>query len=270
MARKQPKLPRPYLFAGLLITSIVLLLLPQNITKSLNFLFSRIFNPVLSIGRARPAEVLGLSPSAKNFVSRTEYDKLKVAYDNLWADLRAEHKRYEKLARIRSGLPKPGPKLVLAKIENVSLSGLRRELIINKGRADGLKADQYVLGENSIVGTVSEISEATARVRVVTDVNHKIKVGIWCRDRKEYIISIMHGDGKNSGKIPLISREYEIRTGDTVYATAVAGFLEAPRVIGQVQEVKPDEKEPLLWDITVKPIQDASLLTHVAVIVSAS
>ena len=186
------------------------------------------------------------------------------------AALLTEHERYEKLAGIRSSLPRPGPKLALAEVMNISIGGLRRELIINKGNSDGLKAGQYVLGGNGIVGTVSETSQATARVRLVTDTSHKIKVAIWQADRKRYIYARMDGDGTDSAKIPFISREYKIRVGDTVYAAAKPGFLESAMVIGRITEVKPDEKEPLLWDITVEPVQNVDLLTRVAVIVTDS
>jgi hypothetical protein len=45
------------------------------------------------------------------------------------------------------------------------------------------------------------------------------------------------------------------------------GFLETPKVIGEISEVKRDENTPLLWDITVSPIRDAGTLSDVAVIV---
>jgi len=266
MARRQPKLSRGTLFAALLIVGLVLLLLPQSVTKGLNFLFAQLFNPVLSIGRNTEPPIF--KPASADFVTRAEYNRLQAAYDNVRAALITEHERYEKLAGIRSSLPKPGPKLALAEVMNVSISGLRRELIINKGDIDGLKPNQYVLGGNGIVGTVSETSQATARVRLVTDANHKIKVALWQADKKKYIYARMDGDGTDSAKILFISREYKIRPGDTVYAAARPGFLESPMVVGRITQVKPDEKEPLLWDITVEPVQNVELLARVAVIVT--
>ena len=266
MARKQPKSSRVTLFAGLLVAGIVLLLLPQSVTKGLNFLFARFFNPVLSIGRNTDPPIF--KPASEDFVPRAEYNRLQAAYDNLRAALITEHERYENLAGLRSSLPKPGPKLALAEVMNVSISGLRRELIINKGDIDGLRPGQYVLGGNGIVGTVSETSQASARVRLVTDASFKIKVAIWQADKKRYIYARMDGDGTDSAKIPFISREYKIRSGDTVYAAAVPGFLESPMVIGRITQVAPGEKEPLLWDITVEPVQNVELLARVAVIVT--
>jgi len=267
MARKQPKLPRGTLFAGLLIAGLALLLLPQNITNDLNFLFLKLFNPILSIGRSTTLEFSTLTPPLADFVTRDEYNRLLAEYDNVWAVLRAEHERYEKLARIRTGLPGPGPVLVLAEVRDVSVSGLKQELVINKGQADKLKVGQYILGKNSIIGMISETSETWSRIRLLTDVGASIEVGIWNKKEKKYIRGQMVGDGKDSGKIPLISRAHKISIGDTVYAAARAGLLETPMVIGKVTKINPDEKRPLLWDITVKPIQDAPLLTDVWVVV---
>ncbi len=266
MAHKQYKLSRVTLFTGLLITSVALLLLPQSVTKGLNFLFARLFNPVLSVGRNTAPPIF--KPASGDYVTQSEYNRLKSAYDNVLADLRTEHKRYEKLARIRSALPKEGAKLVVAEVVNVSIGGLKRELIVNKGDLDGLKVGQYVLGESSIVGSVSETSQSTARVRLITDANHKMKVALWQSGKKRYIYARMDGEGTELAKVPLISRQYKISVGDTVYAAPVPGFLETARIIGQVADVGPDENEPLLWDIRVKPTLDAETFTDIAVIVN--
>lgn len=269
MGRKKSKVSKGKLFLSLLTAGIIFLLLPQSFTKGLNFLFIELFNPILSVGRNTGTEVFRLAPSTEDFVPRSEHNKLWTAYKNLQVDLRVEHERYEKLARIRSGLPRSGASLVLAEIINTSISGMKHELIINRGEADGLKTGQFVLvpGEHSIIGTISETAKTTARVRLVTDINHNMKVLIWRESKKDYHEAQMVGDGKKSGKIPLMSKEYKIKAGDTVYAAVKRGFLETPRVIGEISEVKRDENTPLLWDITVNPIRDTGTLSEVAVIV---
>jgi len=268
MTHKKIKASNPVLFAGLLIIGIVIFLLPQGLNNKLNFLFFKLFNPVLSIGRNTTPEIFRPAPSSKDFVTRREYDRLWIAYKNLYADLVIEHKRFDKLAQIRSQLPKPGPKLVLAGVISSPVSGFRNELIINKGSDDGIKTGQYVLGENSIVGTIKQTSQSQAKIRLITDENHKVKVRIWRWGRKKNILAQMCGDGKNCCKIPLISREHDVKIGDTVYAAVQPGFLEAPRAIGEVSALKLDENSPLLWDITVTPAYDVEKLTDVAIVIT--
>ena len=267
MARKPINLSSRACFTALMILSIGLLLLPQNITKGLNFLFVRTFNPLLNIGRDTVSRSERFKPLEKNSVPRSEYDRLQTDYWNLHADYLTLHQRYEKLARFRAPLPDPGPALVLADVTSTNATALQHEFIINRGRDDGLKEGQYVLAEHSVIGAISETDRATARVRLVTDTKHKIEVRIWRVGAKKQIGTQMVGSGSNSCKIRLLSREYKVQTGDTVYAAARPGFLDTPRVIGQVTEVKSNEKNPLLLDITVQPIQNLDKLATVAVIV---
>ena len=270
MARKKKPLSKNTIFTTLIIAAVVLLLLPQNITKNLNFLFESIFNPFLSIGRPGPEEVFRMPSSEEDIVSRNEHDKLWIAYNNLRSDFRKLHDKYEKLAKIRSGLPKSGEAIVLAEVINSSISGKRQELVIDKGQIDGISEGQYVLfndGQRNIIGTVSEISKAKSRVRLITDAKHNIKVLIWSEKMQKYLEAQMIGDGKDGAKIPLVRREYQISEGDTVYATAQKGFLATPRVIGEVSEVKRDMNSPLLWDITVVPVQSGAGAQEVAIIV---
>ena len=77
----------------------------------------------------------------------------------------------------------------------------------------------------------------------------------------------MDGNGKNACKVPLVSREFDIKMGDTVYASPAQGFLETPIVIGQVSYIALDQKSPTLWDITVTPVYKVNDLRDVAVIV---
>ena len=45
------------------------------------------------------------------------------------------------------------------------------------------------------------------------------------------------------------------------------GFLDTPRVIGEVKQVRPDDENPLLWEITVEPVYQLGGLKQVAIIV---
>ena len=269
MARKQINASRGTTFFVLLAFGLLLLLLPQNFTSGMNFLFARIFGSVLSAGRPSP-KVFRPSNSTEDYIPRAEYEELWKAYENLHADLMTLHSDYEKLALFRKGLPRPGPSLVLAKVINVSISPFNHKLLIDKGSSDGIQAGEYVTCENrnSIIGVVSELSVSAATVRLLTDPKHKMEVGIWREGKKAFIVKgQLEGAGRAIAGISLISRDHDIRAGDIVYAAAIPGLLETPRVIGEVFQIKPDDSEPLVWDIAVKPISDLATLTDVAVII---
>ena len=269
MARRQINVSRGTLFVALFICGIILLVLPQNITRNFNFFFKELAN-VFSIRTYTSGKVFKRAPLTSEFVPRSEHDKLWKAYKNTHAQMMKLHEQCEKLTQFRIALPKPGPAIVLVEVIDVSITSFGHELFVNKGRLDGLKPGQYVLGKNgnNIVGTVYETTDTRAKVRLVTDANHRIEVRIWREGKTEYLSGQMVGDGKTGCKIPLISHEHDVQVADTVYAADRAGFLEVPIIVGEVCKVKPDDTEPLLWEITVKPVEDFSVITDAAVIVS--
>lgn len=267
MARKN-SVSKKILFTALLLAALLTLVLRQKYTKGLNFLFIKVFNPILNIPSDIDTGFVQADISSKDTPDRAAYDKLRTDYDNLLALLREEHERYETLSRIRSQLPgNDSAGIVIAKIRRVLAKGLHYQFVINKGQSDNLKAGQYVLGQNCIIGTVSQTSPDWSIIDLLTDSKHSIEIGIYNKENKKYILGRMTGTGKGSGRIGLVPTEYEIRPNAPVYAMARNGFLEDPVVIGEISKIETSEKDPLLWDIEVKPIIDIGKLTEVAVIV---
>ena len=258
------------MFFVLLTAGILLQITDHDTTKILGYRFQQIAGPVLRIGRTvEPANPLPPKDNPGQFVSQPEYDKLLTRYNNEHAELLALQKRYSELARIRTTLPKPGPGLIVAEVIQTAISPTQRELTLNlSGQAKFVKPGYYVMGDDTIIGTISDVYKSTARVRLVTDGRHFLPAGILLEGAKDYIPAQINGAGDNACKIPLLPRkDHDIQTGNTVYAMKRTGFLETPILIGTVSAVKPDEKQPLLWDVTVQPTCDVETLATATVIV---
>lgn len=248
------------MFITLVLVGIILLLTPQSMTNKLNFAFVRIFKHVLNIGPAADAHN---GNDAEQFVSRKMYNQLQIAYNNLIADLIEEHRRLEEIAGLRSDLPSSGTNLVLA---NVLRAG-KNELVINRGKSAGLIKGQYVQGHGCIIGTVSDVSDNSASVRLISHSAFSIHAVIRTEPDNAYIDEgLLKGTGGEVGRMQ-VAREYEIKAGFVVYAARKTGLLETPRVIGVIQSCQIDDNKPLLWDIIVAPAVDLSDITDVAVIV---
>lgn len=276
MAQRHFNMSRGTLFIAFLIVGILMQLIPQKHTKRMNRAFLMFFNPVLNIPGTKIPRLISrsASPSSEDFIGKDEHDELWNAYKNSQAALLELQKRYETIAKIRTGLPEPGAAMVLAQVSTQSINGYGHELIINRGSTDGLKPGQYVIGPNvtspdkcSLVGSLSEVSSKTATVRLLTDLKSTISITVRRGDKDSTISRQMDGNGINACKVPLVSREFDIKNGDTVYASAVQGLLETPIVIGQVSYIAVDQKSPTLWDITVTPVYKVNDLKDVAVIV---
>ncbi|HPD47899.1 MAG TPA: rod shape-determining protein MreC [Anaerohalosphaeraceae bacterium] len=268
MAHRQINVSQGKLFTTLLIIAVAFQVTPHDYTKRLNFFFRSMFAPILKIGMPGLPKILRPAASTGDVVKRKEYDELLKEYQNTRAQLLELQKRYEELAQMRAGLPIAGP-LVLASVVTSAISDFGHEVYLNAGTAAGLRVGQIVLdgGGTCVIGSISEVSEAGATVQLVTDSRHAMKVAIWRKGREDYVERRMVGDGKDGCKIPLVSREYDVRVGDAVFAAPQQGLLDSPMVIGEVAAVKPDEKEPLLWDITIRPLFDRESLNRVGIVV---
>ncbi|UCE99222.1 MAG: rod shape-determining protein MreC [Planctomycetota bacterium] len=261
MAKKQFRLSRQMLFTYLLLAGFIFLFAPQNLTKKLQFAFARIFCRPLSIGRnislsARAQQVFA------DVVSRREYNKLQNHLANVTKELLEKNQKLEELSGLRSRLQAlEGAKLLLADVITASINGSRCELIINRGEDDELAEGQFVLGENSIIGTITDVTPRTAKTKLITDPTSKMAVYI----RKSK--TVIQGNGRSSAKVKLLSIEHKVKTGDYVYAARKSGLLDTPIVVGTVAQCKRDDENPMLWDIIVKPVCDIKKINEVAVII---
>ncbi len=186
---------------------------------------------------------------------RTEI-QLENRNANLEAMLTEAIQRDKELTNFLREYPRPGDKFVFANITKISAD----ELVINRGENHGLKPGQFVLGDNSIIGTVCEVTAYTSKVRLITSPRSQIAVRLGDRD------AIVEGN-ETAMKIQLIPKSYKLKTEQKVFCKPKTGFLYSPIIIGTVSERRESNKNPLLWEITVEPACDIETLTSVDVIV---
>lgn len=175
---------------------------------------------------------------------------------NLEAMLAEAMQRNKKLTAFLREYPMPGDEFIFANITKIS----GNEMIINCGQNQPLKAGQFVLGDNSIIGTVSEVAPYSSKVRLITSPLSRIAVKIGNKD------AVIEGD-KDKLKIELIPKSFEIKAGEKVFCKPKQGFLYTPITIGNVVECKTSTKNLLLWQIIVEPACDIETLTSVDVII---
>jgi rod shape-determining protein MreC len=255
-------LSRPMLFTWFMLTGLILLFAPQNLTNDLQFAFARVFRWPLTIGKniSLYARTNRSTPGI-TFRKESQYQNYIA---NLEEQLRQKHLEVIELARLRdrfNALENAG--LIMADVIRASINGKRSELTINRGENDGLAKGYYVLGDNSIIGTVSDVSPRTARIKLFTDPASRIAVRIGNLN----IDRLMEGCGNDSAKIQHLLTKHKIQVGDKVLAQKKPGFLDASMIIGIVTQCKRDDQKPSVWDITVKPVCDIERLNSITVII---
>lgn len=259
MPRKDLRISRRMLLTWFMLGGFILLFAPQRWTDQLQFTFDRIFSWPLSMGR-------NISLTARmppvNIVSRREYNQLQNHLANVTKQRDLAYEEIKKLSGLSSKFPLGNAKLVLAGIIRASIDESYNEFVINRGANQGLAKGRFVLGDNSIIGTISDVSAHRAKVKLITNTTSKIPVTI----AQANVPGLLEGTGSNSAKIPLIPLKHKIKVGDIVYARQEPGLLDAPIIIGRIAECKKGDDDPLLWDITVEPVCDIERLKDVAVI----
>ncbi|MBN2020031.1 MAG: rod shape-determining protein MreC [Sedimentisphaerales bacterium] len=262
MARKRIRITSRMLFVWFLLAGFILLFCPAKITSKFQFAFARIFRWPLNIGK-------NMSLSARTSVAvQDESARKESQYQNyivnLEEELRRKNEQIRQLTGIRTRLRGfEGAKLAPAEIITSSTEGQRCELIINRGSDDGLAKGFYVIGDNSVIGIVTDLSARTAKVRLLTDTSSAVQVNIAGIEAN----MLMQGDGKNLAKIKMVPAKHKIKVGDPVLVRRKPGLLDIAMIAGAVQQCKRDDKNASLWEITVKPVCDTARLNDVAVII---
>jgi len=270
MAGRNSHLSNASIFFSLFIVSVAVFLWPKSDTAKISMFFQATFQRFLAIGRDAATPPDRLRPDSKDTFSRSEYTQLWKDYKNVYAQLLAVHDENERLAKLRTGLPQLSAEgLVPAQITG-NVGNYSHEVIINKGSIASVRPGQYVLSEqpDSVVGVVSEVSEAAAKIRLLTDTRQTLEIHIRRDGTDKNIDAMMVGNGDGTCSIPLIEIHQNVLEGDTVYAATVPGILPVPLVVGEITSVRTDDKEPLLLKITVRLAEDMTRLDHVSVIVA--
>lgn len=251
------------LLTWFMVAGFIFLFAPRNLTNKFQFTFAHIFRRPLSVGR-NLALLVQRPSSATNTVSRSRYNQLRNQLCNITQWLHQERQKVEELSGLRDRSVWEGVNFVLADVITASIRGPHNELIINGGKNDGLAKGQFVLGDYSVIGTISDVDLRTAQVKLITDLTSRMAVKI----AELEVGTIIRGNGNNSAKVVLLSRKHKIKIGDVVYAQKKPGYLNVPMVVGTVAQCKMDDENPLLWDITVKPACEVNRLTNVTVVVT--
>lgn len=261
------RVPDRVLFISLFLAGLVFLFAPQELTSKLQFAYIRILCRPLSTGRDISISAYGFMASAEgaqqDVVSRERYDKLHNRLANVTEWLKQERQKVEMLSGLRNRTVWQGFNFVLADIITSAIDGLHSELIINRGSQDGLVVGQYVMANESVIGTICNTDTHAARVRLITDPASQIAVKIEGLNKDR----ILQGKGGNCAKVELLPTKYRVEVDEVVYVQKKPGFLNTPVILGTVAQCESNKDDPLLWDITVKPACDLENLTEVSVIV---
>jgi rod shape-determining protein MreC len=259
---KKKKKPEMILLMSFVLAGVIFLLSPQSVSSKLQLAFVRLFQTPLSIcnNMTNPKPK---SENKTNIFDPYRYVQLRNHLANNIQLLHEQRQQMSQLNEVSNRYAWNGANFVLADIITLSIDSQRGDMVINRGKNDGLATDQFILGNYCVIGTIAQLDDRTAQVRLVTDPASKLAVTIGQSD----INALLEGIGNNEARISLLPTKYSVQAGDIVYARKKAGFLDASIVVGYIAECQRSQENPLVWDVKVIPASNVKILENVTVVV---
>ena len=160
---------------------------------------------------------------------QTASDLEQLARLNL---LEQDNRRLRQLLKLDHGGDTDG--VVSAAVIARQPRGWWQQLELGKGALVGIAKDDAVLGPGGLLGRVSSVTPATARVKLLTAPGHAI--GVWLPRSRRH--GLLVGQGSSRPELRLIESDPDVRPGDLVSTSPASTLLPPNLPVGVVQSVK--------------------------------
>ncbi|MBD1576171.1 rod shape-determining protein MreC [Vibrio sp. S11_S32] len=153
-------------------------------------------------------------------------------------------------------------KKIVTEVMAVDSSPYSHQVVINKGRTDGVYEGQPVINEKGIVGQIINVSAHNSRVLLLTDSNSSIPVQVLRND----IRVIASGSGDiDSIQLEDVPTSTDIQTGDLLVTSGLGGRYPEGYPVGYVTSVKNDNRRPFA-EIKAKPVVEFDRLRYLLLV----
>lgn len=220
---------------------------------------SAILSPIIKIMQL-PGEFVYAGYEKVRDIAKVYSDNKKLKKENLdilklknqIRTLEAENKL---LSDMLNYTPPSEANFITAKVVAEEGDGFSHSLIVYIGENHNVYKGQVVLGKDSVVGRIDYVSGSYAGVLLITDIGSKIPVIIE-RNRERGILS---GDNTLTPKLLFTTLDADIKNGDMIVTSGVAGVFPSGLPIGRVSFIRKDE-------IEVTTITDIEQLEYVKIV----
>lgn len=181
-----------------------------------------------------------------------DYYEVKEENTRLWMfyELKKEHEDYTLI-----------PATVLRRDTNDEFGSFT----IDKGTDSAITVGDPVMGENGLIGWISEADVYTAKV--VTILSPQTSIG--AIDKATGDTGIITGSAKyaddNLTMLSKLTSEHKIEKGDIITSSGASGIYPKDMVLGEVTEIGYDTYDTSYYAV-IKPYDDISKIVNVAVI----
>jgi len=185
-----------------------------------------------------------------------------IQKNNEYREIEISNDRLRKLFDFRQNIAN---EVLAAEVIGIDPSPWYRAIIIDKGKADGVKRGLPVIIPEGVVGQVIDSSEQYSKVLLVIDQNSAVDALVQ-RNRARGIIK---GISSDQCIFKYVLRRHDIETGDSVIASGLDGVFPKGLRIGYVTE-KTERNSGLFQEVRVTPFVDFEKLEEVLILLNPS
>lgn len=236
-----------------LILSVILIINNDRLTQGRYFLTT-----LLS-----PLQYLASSPSdlmdwvADNVKSRSalqqENQQLKRRELELAQELLQISHFQQENQRLRALLGSPvadTSRKMIARVQSVDSNPFSLQVVINKGKADGVYEGQPVIDEFGVVGQVLYVGQLSSRILLIADNSHAIPV----RNQRNDVRLIAVGKGDvHQLELQYVTKSMDVKIGDLLVTSGLGGRFPEGYPVGRVVNYRRDDQQ-VYAEVKVAPV----------------
>lgn len=202
---------------------------------------------------------------SKNYF-RKEIEKLTLENQKLLSEI-AFLKELEKENEILRGALDIGLqkefKLILAQIIGKDIS--QDFILIDKGKKDGILENLPVITQEKVlIGKISKVYENFSKIMLISNKESSFDAKIFTPSEKE-ITGVVRGRGDFKISLELVPQEAELKEGDILITSALAGIYPSELLVGKISKVEKSDVEPF-QKVEILPFFDIGIIRHLFII----
>ncbi len=134
-------------------------------------------------------------------------------------------------------------RVIVGEVVGVSPDPFSHEVIINKGRSDGVAPGQAILDAHGLMGQVVQSSQITSRVLLVSDSSHAVPVEVVRNGLRAILLGTGDTDTLDLVHVPDTA---DIREGDLLVSSGLGGRFPRGYPVAEVSRITKEPGEPFV------------------------
>ena len=257
-----------YLFVAVTIGHIVLISAQVNTARGIPLLEAVTFGAFAEVQRFASSVIGGMRTSWTDYVAlqevRTENERLRDELAQVQVRLQQERALAQR-ARSLEELLELRKNVELATVAATVIAGGAspdfRTITLDKGTAEGLRADMAVIAPGGVVGRIVTPTARASKIQLLIDRNAAAGAMVE-RSRAQGVV-----EGTGGGlRMNYVSGAADVQVGDTVVTSGIDGIYPKGLVIGQIESIQRGSGD--FGAIVVRSVIDFSSVEAVLVVVT--